>query len=65
MVASYRDVPGGGRDVRIVRTGFRLDRRAPEVASPAPQLREHTEALLAELGYDAATLQSLKEQKAV
>jgi formyl-CoA transferase len=65
MVATYRDVPGVGRDVRIVRTGFKLDGRAPEVASPPPQLGQHTDAILAELGYDAPAIQSLKQQKAV
>jgi formyl-CoA transferase len=65
MVATYRDVPGVGRDVRIVRTGFKVDGRAPEVDSPPPQLGQHTDAILAELGFDAPTIQSLKQQKAV
>jgi CoA:oxalate CoA-transferase len=65
MVATYPDVPGVGRDVRIVRTGFKLDGRACEVASPPPQLGQHTEAILAELGYDAQAVQSLKQQKAI
>ena len=65
MVATYENVPGVGRDVRIVRTGFKLNGQAPEVASPPPQLGEHTETLLAELGYDAASIQALREQKAL
>jgi CoA:oxalate CoA-transferase len=65
MVATYRDVPGVGRDVRIVRTGFKVDGHAPDVASPPPQLGQHTDAILAELGYDAPAIQSLKQQKTV
>jgi formyl-CoA transferase len=65
MVATYDDVPGVGRDVRIVRTGFKLNGAAPEVASPPPQLGEHTAAILAELGYEQAAVQALKEQKAI
>ena len=65
MVASFPDVPGVGRDVRVVRTGFKLNGEAPSVASPPPQLGEHTEALLEELGYDRAAVAALKEEKAV
>lgn len=65
MIATYRDVPGVGRDVRIVRTGFKVNGRTPEVDSPPPQLGEHTSAILEELGYDEAQVHILKEQKAV
>lgn len=65
MVATYTDVPGVGRDVRIVRTGFKLNGRAPEVESPPPQLGEHTIGILEELGYDEKAVHSLKEQKTV
>jgi len=65
MLATYPDVPGVGRDVRIVRTGFKLNGQAPEVASPPPRLGEHTDALLEELGYDRAAIAALKQEKAV
>ena len=65
MLATYEDVPGVGRDVRIVRTGFKLNGQAPTVAAPPPRLGEHTDAVLAELGYDEAAVAALKEEKVV
>jgi CoA:oxalate CoA-transferase len=65
MLATYEDVPGVGRDVRIVRTGFKLDGEAPAVATPPPRLGEHTDAILAELGYDAAAVAALRAGKVV
>jgi crotonobetainyl-CoA:carnitine CoA-transferase CaiB-like acyl-CoA transferase len=35
------------------------------VASPPPRLGEHTAAILAELGYDAAAVAALEEEKVV
>lgn len=65
MIATFPDVPGVGRDVRVVRTGFKVNGEAPTVGSPPPRLGEHTAAILAELGYDAAAVQSLKEKEVI
>lgn len=65
MIATYPDVPGVGRDVRVVRTGFKLNGQAPTVDSPPPRLGEHTVAILRELGYDAAAVASLQEENVV
>ncbi len=65
MVATFEDVPGVGRDVRVVRTGFKLDGAAPSVDSPPPRLGQHNEELLRELGYDAEQIRSLKEERAI
>jgi formyl-CoA transferase len=65
MVATFPDVPGVGRDVRVVRTGLKLDGAAPAVDHPPPTLGQHNEALLAELGYGADEIRALKEQGAI
>ena len=65
MLATFKDAPGVGRDIRIVRTGFKLNGEAPAVASPPPTLGEHTDRILAELGYSNEAIEQLKEEKAV
>jgi CoA:oxalate CoA-transferase len=65
MLATFEKVPGVGRDVRVVRTGFKLNGQAPQVGAPPPRLGEHTDALLAELGYDAAGVALLRKEHVV
>jgi crotonobetainyl-CoA:carnitine CoA-transferase CaiB-like acyl-CoA transferase len=50
-IASYVDVPGAARPVRVARPGFRVDGERPAAAAPPPTLSEHRDTLLAELGY--------------
>ncbi|PWK35417.1 CaiB/BaiF CoA transferase family protein [Cupriavidus plantarum] len=65
MIGEFPNVPGVGRDIRLVRTGFKVNREAPSVDTPPPQLGEHTDEILAQLGYDATDISSLKEARAV
>src|SRR5574337_175837 len=65
MVATFKDAPGVGRDIRLVRTGFKLNGEAPSVATPPPQLGEHTDAILADLGYAEEEIASFKQQEVV
>jgi CoA:oxalate CoA-transferase len=65
MLASFSNVPGVGRDIRVVRTGFKLNGEAPSVATPPPRLGEHTRTMLAELGYGDHEVDALYEEQAV
>ena len=65
MVATFRNAPGIGRDIRVVRTGFKLNGEAPAVDNPPPLLGQHSDEILAELGYSAEDVEALKAEKAV
>ena len=53
LVASFDDVPGTPREVRVMRPGFRVDGERPAPSCRPPTPSEHRDALLAEIGYDA------------
>ena len=65
MVGTFADAPGVGRDIRLVRTGFKVDGKAPQVDSPPPTLGQHSEEILESLGYSASEIETLKKEKAV
>jgi len=65
MVGGFEKVPGVGRDIRLVRTGFKMNGEAPSVDKPPPQLGEHTREILEELGYDSGAIQEMREAGAI
>ena len=65
LLAHFEQVPGVGRDICLVRAGFKMAGGNPDVATPPPQLGEHTDSLLVELGYSAAEIAQLHDAKAV
>ena len=65
MVATFADASGVGRDIRLLRTGVKLDGAAPGVTSPPATLGQHTREILAELGYDEAGIEALAREGAV
>jgi crotonobetainyl-CoA:carnitine CoA-transferase CaiB-like acyl-CoA transferase len=50
--------------VRQPRPAARFDRTPARIGGPAPRIGEHTDAILAELGYDASEIAALKESRA-
>ena len=64
LLASFADVPGVGRDVRMLRTAVKIDGQTLAVDQPPPQLGRHTHQILKELGYDDAQIAALKAEGA-
>ncbi|WP_295537910.1 CoA transferase [uncultured Pseudacidovorax sp.] len=65
MVGHFADVPGVGRDIHVVRTGFKIDGQAPRVDTPPPMLGHHSGEILASLGYSAEEIAQLQQDEAV
>jgi crotonobetainyl-CoA:carnitine CoA-transferase CaiB-like acyl-CoA transferase len=52
-------------DINLVAQPLHLSRAPRTIRSATPEAGEHTDALLTELGYDAATIARLHEEKAI
>lgn len=65
MVGTFEVAPGVGRDIRLVRTGFKVNGQTPRVATPPPTLGQHSDEILADLGYSADEIESLRLEKAI
>jgi crotonobetainyl-CoA:carnitine CoA-transferase CaiB-like acyl-CoA transferase len=59
------DQPGADRPVRQIGVPIKLDRTPGAPQGPGPALGEHTDEVLASLGYGADEIDALKEAGAV
>ena len=59
MVADFEAVPGAGRDIRVLRTGIKLDGAAPAVAAPPPELGADNAEIYGALGLSAEEIEAL------
>ncbi|MGJ3260155.1 MAG: CaiB/BaiF CoA transferase family protein [Rhodospirillales bacterium] len=64
MIGEFRDPPGVGRDIRLARTGYKIDGRPASVDAPPPTLGQHSDEILNELGYDADGISKLRDEGA-
>jgi formyl-CoA transferase len=62
FLAHFDNVPGVGRAIDLVRTGFMMDGARPAVATPPPVLGQDSDAVLGELGYDADEISALRAE---
>ncbi|MBO6771062.1 MULTISPECIES: CaiB/BaiF CoA-transferase family protein [unclassified Thalassospira] len=62
MLASFENVPGAGRDIRILKTGIKMDGDAPSVDMPPPELGQDTTDILTGLGLSADEISTLANE---
>ena len=65
LIATFENVPGVGRDVRVARAGIKINHAPVATKTPPPLLGQDTDELLGELGFSADDIAALKADKAV
>ncbi len=62
MIGKFKNVPGVGRDIDLVRTAVKINRQPLKVTSPPPRLGEHTEQVLREMGVTEKQINQYRKQ---
>ncbi|HEY9281455.1 MAG TPA: CoA transferase [Eoetvoesiella sp.] len=65
MIGQFDQAQGVGRDIRVVRTGFKVDGQTPHVDSSPPTLGQHTAEILASLGFGDKDIENFKQEGAI
>lgn len=63
MIAEFKDVPQAERDIRVVRTGMKIDGRPPSVDQPPPVLGAHNDEIYGEFGVTAEEIEALRKER--
>ena len=59
------DYPGASKPAPVMQTPFNLSATPPAIHSRAPTLGEHTEQIMAQLGYSAARISELRAKRII
>lgn len=65
FLAEFHDAPGVGRDIRVVRTGVKIDGEAPRVDAPPPELGQDNATVYGALGLSEDEIAKLREDGAI
>lgn len=66
LLKALGQVPGTGREnITVALSGFKMRGADPDVAGPPPRLGEHTDAILADLGYSPERVGALRARGAI
>ena len=65
MIARFEAVPGAEREVRVLRTGVKLDGAAPAVEAPPPTLGADNAEIYGALGLSVTEIETLKREGAI
>ncbi len=65
MIARFEAVPGAEREVRVLRTGVKLDGAAPAVEAPPPRLGADNAEIYGGLGLSEAEIETLRREGAI
>jgi formyl-CoA transferase len=61
----FENVPNIDRNIKVVKTGFKIDQNRPSVSFRPPLLGEHTNEILAELGYLTADINKMQTEGSI
>lgn len=62
MLTEFHDVPGADRNIRLARTGIKIDGEPPAVDSPPPQLGEHNSEVYQAFGLTEDEIKACQEE---
>lgn len=62
MIGDFKSDPGTNRDIKLVRTGVKVDGAPPSVSEPPPRLGEHNFEVYAEFGFCTDDVNALLEE---